>query len=136
MFFSLKIIIIIDNSSNRMLSYCYYYYYYYLHFHSFHFDSPSTSALVKNCLQYRKIINININIYIWNPKLTCHPTNTRTRLILNCTCIELEIDSRSDKISCKLWVPNILRSVVWANSRVEWWAFSTLATETVALWTR
>ena len=49
------------------------------------------------------------------------------------TCIEFEMDSLSDKISERFFVPSTFRSVVCANSRVEWCAFSTLATETVAL---
>lgn len=52
------------------------------------------------------------------------------------TCMQAEIDSRSDKISDKFFVPNILRNVVWDSRRVEWWAFSTLATDTVGLLTR
>lgn len=43
-----------------------------------------------------------------------------------------EIVIRSLRISCKWRVPMVLRSVVCAKRRVEWWAFSTLAIDTVA----
>ena len=52
------------------------------------------------------------------------------------TCIEFEMDSLSDKISERFFVPSTLRSVVCARRRVEWCAFSTFATDTVALDTR
>ena len=52
------------------------------------------------------------------------------------TCIEPEILSRSLRISCKFLVPSMFLNVVWAKSLVEWWAFSTLATDTVAFDTR
>jgi hypothetical protein len=38
------------------------------------------------------------------------------------------MESLSERISESVFVPSILRIVVWARSRVEWWAFSTLAT--------
>ena len=52
------------------------------------------------------------------------------------TCILLDILSLSPRISCKVLVPRMFLRVVWARSLVEWWAFSTLATEMVALDTR
>ena len=52
------------------------------------------------------------------------------------TCIDPEMDSLSLKISWRFFVPRMFLSVVCANSRVEWWAFSTLATDTVAFDTR
>ena len=48
----------------------------------------------------------------------------------------LDILSLSPRISCRVLVPRMFLSVVWASSLVEWWAFSTLATEMVALDTR
>ena len=36
------------------------------------------------------------------------------------SCITLEMDSRSDRISARLRVPSTFRSVVAASSRVEW----------------
>ena len=48
----------------------------------------------------------------------------------------LEMLSRSPRISCRVLVPRMFLSVVWASRRVLWWAFSTLATEIVALETR
>ena len=48
------------------------------------------------------------------------------------TCMEPEMLSLSLRISWRFFVPRIFRNVVWARSRVEWWAFSTLATDTVA----
>ena len=52
------------------------------------------------------------------------------------TCILLDILSLSPRISCRVLVPRMFLSVVWASSLVEWWAFSTFATEMVALDTR
>ena len=52
------------------------------------------------------------------------------------TCIELDMLSLSLRISWRFFVPNMFLSVVCARSRVEWCAFSTLATEMVALETR
>ena len=55
---------------------------------------------------------------------------------INLTCILLDILSLSPRISCRVLVPRMFLRVVWASSLVEWWAFSTLATEMVALDTR
>ena len=52
------------------------------------------------------------------------------------TCMEPEMLSLSLRISWRFFVPNMFLSVVCARSRVEWCAFSTLATEMVALETR
>ena len=54
----------------------------------------------------------------------------------SCTCMAELMDSRSERISARFLVPSTLRSVVCARSRVEWCAFSTFATDTVALLTR
>ena len=52
------------------------------------------------------------------------------------TCMLLEMESLSLSISCKCFVPRMFLRVVWASSLVEWWAFSTFATEIVAFDTR
>ncbi len=52
------------------------------------------------------------------------------------TCIEPEMLSLSLRISCRFFVPRMFLRVVCARSLVEWWAFSTLATDTVAFDTR
>lgn len=62
--------------------------------------------------------------------------STRNRSVNFHTCIELEIPSRSLRISWRFFVPRILRRVVWANSRVDWCALATFAIETIALLTR
>jgi len=51
----------------------------------------------------------------------------------NALCIACDILSLSLSISWSGFVPRIFLSVVCASNRVEWWAFSTLATDTVAL---
>ena len=69
---------------------------------------------------------------VWNEM----PRILTISLLISLTCIEPEMLSRSLRISCKFFVPKMFRNVVCANSLVEWWAFSTLATDTVALDTR
>lgn len=49
------------------------------------------------------------------------------------TCIMAEMISRSMRISERVLVPRMLRSVVWASSCVDRAAFSTLMTEIIGL---
>ncbi len=51
-------------------------------------------------------------------------------------CMDPEMLSLSLRISCRFLVPRMFLRVVCASSLVEWCAFSTLATDTVALDTR
>lgn len=93
-----------------------------LHFNSFNFDTPISSCIVQRCLKM-----------IW---LAISTLELTLLVQMKLTCMHDEIFSLSDKISDKFLVPSIFLSVVWANRRVLWWAFSTLATDTVALDTR
>ena len=95
----------------------------YVHFYPFHLDAPRLCCLVKSSLGKE---NIDSKALLTYEEISA----------MKYTCMEEEILSRSLKISCNVLVPKIFLNVVWARRRVEWWAFSTLATDTVALLTR
>ena len=90
---------------------------YHVHFDPLNLDAPRCGGLVQISLQRKAVLkNVWDNI-LWN---------------YGETCMDPDMLSLSLRISCRFLVPNMFRRVVWARSRVEWWAFSTLATETVA----
>ena len=109
-----------------------------LHFHPFYFNSPSSSGFIKNSLKSFAYVNL-----ISLPLLILHSyaCNITVFWIEWCihhlyTCMDPEMLSRSLRISWSILVPKMFLSVVWARRRVEWCAFSTFATETVAFDTR
>lgn len=92
-----------------------------------HRDFKVTISLWKNEAQNNEAMTKN---KIKGNQFYVHSIRAQT------ACMDPEMVSRSPRISCKSLVPKMLRSVVWASRRVEWWAFSTLATDTVAFDTR
>ena len=104
-----------------------------LHFHPFYFNSPSSSGFIKNSLKSFRYVNlisllllIIVCLVFWFGWFIYHLY----------TCMDPEMLSRSLRISWSILVPKMFLSVVWARRRVEWCAFSTFATETVAFDTR
>lgn len=100
-------------------------------------------------LKYHDNLNTNVRLFskdIWFTKVQEQYTKkgiedeeemplfpALTYPINSHTCIDVEIDSRSERISAKFLVPNTFRSVVAAKSRVERSASSTFVIATTGL---
>ena len=109
-----------------------------LHFHPFYFNSPSSSRFIKNSLKSFAYVNLISLLLLILHSYACNITVFWIEWCIHhlYTCMDPEMLSRSLRISWSILVPKMFLSVVWARRRVEWCAFSTFATETVAFDTR